>query len=241
MKPLHQVLPSIETAVARRVACPAISALDEGELRDLIYKIVEHYQRQKDDPLAVYEDMARRANVRLTQIKAEQAQGARLRGDVLDLIRQIAQVAMPAISNPLRTKIIRRANDKGVEQTYSNHPSLRGVDLGGTRKQITADDGSRAIAGRSWWVVVRDGQTETCWAILDHVGSADESGNGEERIVVTPADPDEVATQVNEKIVGTMLIALAHQLKDAEVSRRSPEIDRLRGRLDAALRVLQDG
>jgi hypothetical protein len=237
VKPLHQVLPSLETAVARRVACREINALDEGDLRDLIYKIVEHYQRQKDDPQAVYEDMARRANMRLVQIKAEQAQGARLRADVLDLIRQIAEVAMPAIGNPLRTKILRR----GTEQQYTNHPGLRGVDLGGSRKQIAADDGTRAIAGRSWWVVVRDGDPCGCWAILDHVGSTDPDGNGEERIIVTPADPEEVAAQTNEKIVGAMLIALAQQLRDAEVSRRSPEVERQRTKLEAVLRVLQDG
>lgn len=236
MKPLHQILPGLELAVASRRADPQISSLDEGDLRTLIYELSRHYLRQREDPDVAYEDMARAANVRAAKLAKDRLDGIRLRTEILDRILSLGQLAMPSLASPLRTRIVRY----GSEQQYTSHPNLRGIELATSRKQLNGEDGRRTIMGRSWWVVCSSPEQGACWAILEHNGSIDAESRGEEKIRIDPSDPDELARQLNEKVIGQMLICLGQQIRDAQTATASAEITKLRAKLDAIVRLLQD-
>ena len=239
MKPLHQILPSLEDAVSKRVADPHVQELDVGELRSLVYRIVDGYRKRFDDPDSWFDAMVGAANGRAQSVRAEQQSGATLRAQVLARILTIGARAIPAISTAVRTQIVR----SGPDQQYVVHPLLRGIELGGNRKQLQQSDGLRAIAGRTWWVVTLGGTAaapDARWAIMDHTGSIDANGFGEERIAISLTDPDDLAHQVNDRIVGTMLLSLSTQLRLVDDSRAAAETEKVRMKLDAALRALQD-
>lgn len=236
MKPLHQILPSLESSVIARRYDPAISEMDEGDLRTLVYELVRHYQRQREDPDMAYDTMARAVKKRAESLGAERIAGVTLRATVLDRMLEIGQLAMTGLAQPLRTRIVRN----GAEQQCTTHPSLRGIELGNNRKKISDGLGTRRISGSSWWIVTSSGRMDVCWAILDHVGSIDAAGCGEEKIVINATDPEELARQVNEKIIGDMLLTLGSQLRSAQHASASPEISKIRGKLDAIVDLLRD-
>ena len=239
MKPLHQILPNLEDAVAKRVADPHVQQLDVGELRSLVYRIVDGYRKRFDDPESWFDAMVLAANDRAEAVRGEQQSGASLRAQVLSRILTIAARAMPAIGTSVRTQVVR----SGADQQYVVHPLLRGIELGGNRKQLQQNDGLRAIAGRTWWAVTLGGAAsvhDARWAIMDHTGSIDTNGFGEERITISLSEPAELAHQVNDKIVGTMLLSLSTQLRRVDDNRAAAETERVRLRLDAALRALTD-
>jgi len=238
MKPLHQTLPSLEAFVAKG-AEQKLQALGPSELRTLIHNLLDGYRRRLEDPEAWFDAMVTAANDRADTIRSEQQVGTTLRAQVLSRLLYIAARALPAISNTVRTKIVRG----GADQQYTLHPLLRGIELGGSRKQLAQADGVRAIVGRTWWVVALSGNTavpDARWAIMDHSGSIDAKGFGEERISITLSDPIDLAQQVNDRVVGTMLLSLSTQLRHVDDDRAAAQTEAIRMRLDRALRALQD-
>jgi hypothetical protein len=242
MKPLHQILPALEDAVGRRVVDPFVQSLDEGELRGLVYKIVDTYRRRLADPLATFEELATAAYERKGKVLEEKQDGLQQRALVLDRLLHFGALAMPAIGGPVRTLIQRHGDD----QQYTLHPLLRGIELAGNRKQLNGSDGVRAIAGRTWWIIAMAGQPpmtiehppiDVRWAIFDHTGSLDAKACGEERIIISLSDQWDLAAQVNDRIVGEMIISLATQLRRATEG-NGTEFLAARTKLEAALMIL---
>lgn len=236
MKPLHQILPGLEDAVARHVPDPVVQEMSEGELRTLVYKIVDNYQRKFDEPEKWFEAMAQAAIDQDARLREEKSSARLVRAQILARLLFWAGRSISEIGVPVRVQV----NRAGADQQFVLHPLLRGIELASSRKQLMQSDGSRAIVGRTWAVVALAGArtiADARWAIMDHVGSLDEKGFGEERITVSLTDPEQLS-DLSDRLVGEMITALAAKLSESDVRKGSAQIVKIRDKLNAARVIL---
>ncbi len=238
MKPLHQILPDLEGAVARRVPDPLVQQLGEGELRDLVYKLVDNYHRRYVDPDKWFDAMAVSVAERHSRFTQEKSNAKTVRAQILSRVLVMAGRVVPYIGGPVRVQIERG----GADQQLVNDPLLRGIELASSRKQLAQSDGTRAIVGRTWAIVMLAGRVaapDPRWAILDHVGSLDEKGFGQERITVSLSDHDELAEQLNDKMVGQILSSFAGQIQDFDGRRGPSDMEKIRAKMQGIVHLLR--
>lgn len=242
MRHLQQLLPVIEDAVSKRVSVRELDDMDAGELRGLVYQIVDAYRRKLASPEALFEAMIGAANGTLARFRGVKNEAIVVRAEVLTRLLDLASMSVRALGNPLRIKITR---SPGNQQLYELDPFLFGVELAQNRKLSNEPDGSRSIHGRSWWVVMLAGEAscpDARWAVLDHTGTIDPDGSGVETIRPALIEPIELAEQLNERIVTQMLRTFSQRLRDVsdgQLQRMTEEDDRALRGLRSALVALE--
>lgn len=242
MKNLQELLPVIESAVAKRVAARELDAMEAGELRGLVYQIVDAYRRKLASPEALFEAMIGAANGTLDRFRGVKTEATVVRAEVLTRLLDLASMSVRALGNPVRTKITR---SPGNAQDYELDPFLFGVELAQNRKVTNEPEGRRTIHGRSWWVVMLAGEAscpDARWAVLDHSGSIEADGSGIEMIRPALIDPLTLAEQLNERIVTQMLRTFSQRLQDVsdgQLQRMTEEDGRALQGLRGALTALE--
>lgn len=240
MKPLHQILPDIEDAVARRIEDPTVTGLGEGDLRTLVYQIVEAYQRRLCNPDEIFEAMVDSASSTMDRFRGEKSNGVLTRAQMLDRILPIAARAMPALSTPIR-ELIKRS---GGSQHFVNHTLLRGIELAHNRKTPVGDNGAKTICGRSWWAIALAGEpvgADARWAVLEHAGTIESDGSGIETVTITFVDAIDLAEQITDRIMVQILTNFAARLRDisgGELPRMIEHDEASRLRIEAALEAM---
>lgn len=213
-----------------------------GEVRGLLYQIVDHYLRQRDDPDMLFDAMIDAANETTETFRDASSEAASTRAQVLTRMLQLASRAMAALSGPVCTKIVRKGGKSG-KQTFEHHPLLRGMQMEMDRRgKADKAQGARTIAHRSWWIVTLDGDTEcpdARWAQLTHRGQLDEHGDGDEVIDIELLSPLELAEVTTGHTVASMIAAFAKHLRavageGSQLAKMTDEDRDLIHRLEAA-------
>jgi len=242
MRPLHQILTKLQDAVSRRTEEPELGTMNEGELRTLIYQIVETYERKLaiPDPHQLFEKMVDSAVDTFGRFKEAKTEASRLRAQLLARMLVLVGHSMPALGGPVRAQIVRA----GGSQTFVNHAYLRGIELAQNRK-LHSVDGVRTIVGRSWWVVSLAGehtQPDARWAVIDHRGSLDGDGCGQEDLTIDIVETLALAEQISDRIAADMLMKFSDQLRDVsdgQLPRLTDQEQHSILKLQAALQALE--
>jgi len=241
--PLHKILPQLEDATRLRIASPLLEQMDEGDLRPLVYQIVDSYRKQLSDPDALFDAMIDAANEVVDLFKEASSAAASARAQVLTRILQLSARSLHALSGPVCIRIMRRAGN----QKFHHHPLLRGIQMGISRR----GDGdhvskARTIAHFSWWIIALGGDTDcpdARWACLTHRGDVDAHGTGEEEIEINLVTPLELAERTTGSHGAEMLAAFAKHLRtisatDSKLTLMIQEDRDLVRRIEAALVVI---
>lgn len=207
MPPLHQILPTLEDAVRDRRACPTVDNMSEGDVRSLLYQVVDYYCR----PATLFDTWIDAANETVEEFRESTSAAASTRAQVLTRILQLAQRSLAALGGKICTKII-----KGVEQKFEHHPHLYGVLMGQTKRSKSTPGEAQIISQKSWWIVSLVGDTDmpdARWAVLTHRGEIDEFGDGEEFIDIELVSALDLAESTTNHDVQLMLAEFLRHLK----------------------------
>lgn len=223
MKPVHQLLPALEDAVINRVDDPEISKLGEGDLRTLVYQIVDAYQRRFVDPKVLLEAALSSAETTVGKFREVKSRSVQTRAKILDWLLPLLARAMQSIGIPVR-ELIRRDGDHAE---YFNHPLLCGIELAQHRRLIGPKGGTKTITGRTWWAVAlpfdKAGTSHACWAVLDHHGEL-VGGKGDETIDFTLLQTLQLAEMIDDSMLGEILSTFAGRLRGASNGGGLPRI-----------------
>lgn len=214
MKPVHQLLPALEDAVINRVDDPEISRLSEGDLRTLVYQIVDAYQRRFVDPKVLLAAALASAESTVGKFREVKSRSVATRATILEWLLPLLARAMKSIGTPVR-ELIRRDGDHAE---YINHPLLCGIELAQHRRIIGPKGGTKTITGRTWWAVAfppaTGGSPHAVWAVLDHHGEL-VGGKGDEVIDFTLLQTLQLAEMIDDAMLGEILATFAKCLRGA--------------------------
>jgi hypothetical protein len=247
MQPLHVMLPEIEQAVERRVECKAVNDLDEGDLRQLVYAIVESYQRELGDPALYLERLVEQSDARRDEVEAATERSVSVREAVLRQLLEILGPAMPALLGPVPAETW---NQSGQHEQRTDHPVLRGFELLDGMRKGPVGRGRFAITGRSWWIVAlrpEDASTRCTarYAALEHTGEVDDhrGGQGHHCCEVRLVSVAEAALEIRDDVFDKVIAAAIRRLRAVASDQQkffAERADKGASMLQNALRVLKE-
>lgn len=170
---LHAILPELERDVAERVESKILLTLNRGDLRDLVYKLVERSQSSPFDPNRYFADLVATVAEREGDRQAARDQRAVVRVAVLRHLLAVLRPALSALVTPIVTQRHRPSPTEDEEREY--HPYLVGFELLSGEKLTAISEGEER-SGRSYWIVTIPGDNpvdaiDGRYAVAKHGGT----------------------------------------------------------------------
>jgi hypothetical protein len=257
---LDSLLPEIERAVEERVESKTLAAMDAGELRDLVYKIVERQRTPAVDPIRHLSELVESAKERHRDLVDAQEHSVMLRKEVLDDLLSHLQPALPSLLGQIVVSTIFKKDDHEVR---NHHDLLLGLEILPGRKQ-GPNGSSQIVSGRSYFIVglqpERPGTPISGrYAIGHHHGKVDD-GEGRTWCEISLVTAQAAAEQIREehfetilaRIVDRLLVVsgqkdprrgprggLSHKKERGSIERHTDRIWRIAAGLQAALEALR--
>lgn len=216
--PLHVLRPALEHAVEKRREAAEIASMSEGDLRQLVYQLVEHYSRELGSPSLYLERLVQQAEDRRDESREATERSVTARESVLRQILEIIEPALPAMLGPVPAETW---NEPGQHGHRTDHPLLRGFELLDGMRKSPQGHGRQLVSGRSWWIVALppDGdemvRTTARIAALDHGGELDthREGQGQTYCDVTLVSLGQAAAQIRDDAFDKVLAAVIRRLR----------------------------
>lgn len=242
---LDALLPDLERAVHKRVESKALSGLDSGDLRDLVYKLVERSQQSALEPHRYFTELVEAAAQRFSDMHDARAHNVTLRVEMLRQLLRSLRPVLPALLSPMTVEVA-RYHSEDERRTY--HPILWGLQILNGEKYSTAD-GVKTRKGRSFWIVAIPGEEITeagdaRYAIATHSGHALDNGAGHQVNHFAITKIADIATELQDeqivkviRVIHERLVALT---KSRKVEGTTDEHWRVATLLDKALTVFAE-
>ncbi len=169
---LDAVLPDIEQAVADRVESTTLSRLDEGQLRDLVYQLVERQHTGHLDQSEHFSTLVNLAAERHADMRAALDHSVGIRTGILTQLLSVLGPALPSLLGPIVVETVHRPDD---HDKHTRHRMLRGFELLNGEKDGPAGRGTLVRSGQSWWIVALVGdvtatEIDARYAVVRHSG-----------------------------------------------------------------------
>lgn len=261
MIPLDTLLPEIERAVTERVESKMLASMTEGELRDLVYKIVERQRTPTVDPIRHLAELVNAAKERHHDLVDAKEHSVNLRKAVLEDLLEHVQPALPALLG----SIVVETHHGGVEESRKHHPLLLGLELVAGRR-ASPNGTSQIYTGKSFWIVGLQPEALSDpiygrYAIAYHHGKTS-NGVGRTGFYLELISCAEAAEQIREdqfraivsKIVDRLLVAAGqkdpkrgprggatHKKDRGDIVKHTDSLWKIAETLQAALEVMKEG
>lgn len=216
--PIHVLLPDLEHAVERKRELEAIAAFDKGDLKNLLYQIVEHYLRELGSPSTYLERLVLQSEDRREECREAVERSVGARESVLRSLLEIIQPSLPALLGPVPTETW---NEPGRHGQRTDHPLLRGFELLDGMRKAPSGPGRVIVSGRSWWLVALppdDAESERVTAriaAMEHGGELDthREGNGQTFCDIQLVSIAEAAAQIRDDHFDKVIAAVVRRLR----------------------------
>lgn len=250
---LDQVLPELERAVHERVESKLLASMEPGDLRDIIYKLVEQRRSAAIDPQHQFAELVANASERHADLVEAREYSIAVR---TELLRRLVETIRPAIGALLGPITVETQHHRDGHDERKDHPLLLGYELfDGLKKTVVGSTQGRdgqstqilAVSGRSWWLVALPGErlsecVSVRYASATHGGKLDEHGDGVSSMDLELVTAVQAAAQIRDQQFEKILKIIRHRLLSLvgpRVTKATDSIWRVANVLDSALAAMK--
>lgn len=235
IRSLESILPEIERAVQERRESSTLASMDAGDLRDLVYKLVEDRHRVTTlDATRHFDELVQLASERHADMQEAKEHSVAVRAEILRELLVVLEPVLPSLLGPIHISTVYAFERQQVE----DHQTLHGFPIFDGEK-INRDNGKQRRSGHSWWIVALpyiSTRSDPRYACVEHVGFRERSGVGSAQNKVEIVDCQDAGSQLQDRQIAKILRTLHSRI----ASLAGPKIQKTTDTLWRAANVMDE-